>query len=203
MISAALVFSVMLAAQPAPPNAPSDKAPPTEATPVLAAGSVAPPLTVDAWVKGNAVNAFEPGKVYVVEFWATWCGPCVRNIPNLSALQNQYPELTVISVAASERPTKKPAEGVVDDGRLATVQKFVESRGDGMNYRVAFDGDASMGRAWMLAAKQRSIPWACIVDGKGTIAWMGHPELMDREIARVMKANKPAGDAPAPPKATP
>ena len=203
MISAALVFSVMLAAQPAPPNAPSDKAPPTEATPVLAAGSHAPPLTVDAWVKGDAVKAFVPGKVYVVEFWATWCGPCVRNIPNLNALQKQYPELTVIGVAASERPKQKPADSGADDGRLATVQKFVESRGDGMNYRVAFDGDASMGRAWMLAAKQRSIPWACIVDGKGTIAWMGHPELMDREIARVMKANKPAGDAPAPPKATP
>jgi thiol-disulfide isomerase/thioredoxin len=198
MISAALVFSVMLAAQPAPPNAPSDKAPPTEATPVLAAGSPAPPLTVDAWVKGEPVKAFEPGKVYVVEFWATWCGPCVRNIPNLTALQNFYPELTVIGVAASERPKQKPADGGADDGRLATVQKFVESRGDGMNYRVAFDGDASMGRAWMLAAKQRSIPWACIVDGKGTIAWMGHPELMDREIERVLKANKPA-----PPKATP
>jgi len=36
------------------------------------------------------------------------------------------------------------------------------------------------------------------VDGKGTIAWMGHPELMDREIERVLKANKPP-----PPKATP
>lgn len=200
MICAALMFSVMLAAQPAPPTAPSDKAPPAEATPVLAAGSVAPPLTVDAWVKGEPVKAFEPGKVYVVEFWATWCGPCVRNIPNLNALQKQHPELTVIGVAASERPKQKPAEGgaAADDGRLATVQKFVESRGEGMNYRVAFDGDASMGRAWMLAARQRSIPWACIVDGKGTIAWMGHPELMDREVARVLKANKPA-----PPKATP
>ena len=198
MISAALMFSVMLAAQPAPPNAPSDKAPPTEATPVLAAGSPAPPLTVDAWVKGDAVKAFEPGKVYVVEFWATWCPPCVKNIPNLNALQKRHPELTVIGVAASERPKQMPAGGGADDGRLATVQKFVESRGDGMNYRVAFDGDASMGRAWMLAAKQRSIPWACIVDGKGTIAWMGHPELMDREIERVLKANKPP-----PPKATP
>ena len=200
MICATLMFSVMLAAQPAPPAAPSDKAPQTEATPVLAAGSVAPPLTVDAWVKGEPVKAFEPGKVYVVEFWATWCGPCVRNIPNLNALQKQHPELTVIGVAASERPKQKPAEGgaAADDGRLATVQKFVESRGEGMNYRVAFDGDASMGRAWMLAARQRSIPWACIVDGKGTIAWMGHPELMDREVARVLKANKPA-----PPKATP
>lgn len=200
MIGAALMFSVMLAGQPAPPAAPSDKAPPTEATPVLAAGSAAPPLTVDAWVKGEPVKTFEPGKVYVVEFWATWCGPCVRNIPNLNALQKQHPELTVIGVAASERPKQKPAEGgaAADDGRLATVQKFVESRGEGMNYRVAFDGDASMGRAWMLAARQRSIPWACIVDGTGTIAWMGHPELMDREVARVLKANKPA-----PPKATP
>lgn len=200
MIGAALMFSVMLAGQPAPPAAPSDKAPPTEATPMLAAGSAAPPLTVDAWVKGEPVKTFEPGKVYVVEFWATWCGPCVRNIPNLNALQKQHPELTVIGVAASERPKQKPAEGgaAADDGRLATVQKFVESRGEGMDYRVAFDGDASMGRAWMLAARQRSIPWACIVDGTGTIAWMGHPELMDREVARVLKANKPA-----PPKATP
>ena len=203
MIGTTLLFSMMIAAQPAPPAAPTDKAPPTEAAPVLAAGSKAPPLTVDAWVKGEPVTAFEPGKVYVVEFWATWCGPCVRNIPNLNALQKQHPELTVIGVAASERPKQKPAEGVTDDGRLATVRKFVESRGEGMSYRVAYDGDASMGRAWMLAAKQRGIPWACIVDGTGTIAWMGHPELMDREVARVLKANKPAGDAPAPPKATP
>jgi thiol-disulfide isomerase/thioredoxin len=202
MISAALVFSVMLAAQPAPPAAPSDKAPPADATPVLAAGSPAPPLTVDAWVKGEPVKAFEPGKVYVVEFWATWCGPCVQNIPVLNALQKQHPELTVIGVAASEQPKAAQGGSTNDDGRLTNLKKFVESRGEGMNYRVAFDGDATMGRAWMLAAKQRSIPWACIVDGKGKIAWMGHPQLMDREVARVLKANKSAGDAPAPPKAT-
>ena len=118
MISAALVFSVMLAAQPAPPAAPSDKAPPTEATPVLAAGSPAPPLTVDAWVKGDAVKAFEPGKVYVVEFWATWCGPCVRNIPNLNALQKQYPELTVIGVAAS-------VTVVVPEGRITDTDRYL------------------------------------------------------------------------------
>ena len=40
--------------------------------PSLKAGDKAPPLTVEKWVKAGPVAGFEKGKVYVVEFWATW-----------------------------------------------------------------------------------------------------------------------------------
>ncbi|MDR2697542.1 MAG: hypothetical protein LBB40_03590, partial [Holophagales bacterium] len=40
---------------------------------LLKVGSAAPALQVSRWVKGDGPSKFESGKVYVVEFWATWC----------------------------------------------------------------------------------------------------------------------------------
>jgi thiol-disulfide isomerase/thioredoxin len=50
-------------------------------------GDPAPPLKVEKFLKGDPVKAFKPGHVYVVEFWATWCRPCVASMPHLTELQ--------------------------------------------------------------------------------------------------------------------
>src|SRR5260221_10369818 len=43
----------------------------------LSVGDPAPKLEVKEFVKGSPVKSFEKGKNYVVEFWATWCRPCL------------------------------------------------------------------------------------------------------------------------------
>ncbi|MFN9853729.1 MAG: TlpA family protein disulfide reductase [Planctomycetota bacterium] len=85
---------------------------------LLTIGSDAPALDVEHWVqdgegKFGKVTKFEKGKVYVVEFWATWCPPCIKSIPHLTKLQKKHKNIVVLGVAGSERGGKDPLEAFV------------------------------------------------------------------------------------------
>src|SRR6266487_2199320 len=55
----------------------------------LKIGDPAPAFKVSKWLQGTEVKSFEKGKVYVVEFWSTWCGPCIVMMPHMSELQQE------------------------------------------------------------------------------------------------------------------
>src|SRR5262245_10516457 len=97
------------------------------AVPVSAAGlgigSKAPPFEVNKFVKGEPVKQFDKGKIYVVEFWATWCGPCRESIPHLTELQKKYQDVVFIGVSVWEESQAK-------------VEPFVKKMGEKMDYRV-------------------------------------------------------------------
>ena len=91
------------------------------ATPALATklGDPAPALKIKEWVKGQPVElkAGKGKQVYVIEFWATWCGPCRTSIPHLTKLQKKY----------SDRVT---FVGVTSEKNVKDVQQFVTKMGD-------------------------------------------------------------------------
>lgn len=141
----------------------------------LGIGDPAPSLKVGKWVKGQPVTEFETGKVYVVEFWATWCPPCRDSIPHLTKLQKEYKDkgVTIIGVSSEQ-------------GGLAKVEPFVEDWGEKMEYRVAFDDDRKTNAAYMEAAGQGGIPTAFIVDQQSRVAWIGHPMNMDAPLEKIV-----------------
>ncbi|MBL4697952.1 MAG: redoxin domain-containing protein [Phycisphaerales bacterium] len=157
--------------------------------PELSIGSTAPKLAIAKFVKGESVTDFEEGQIYVVEFWATWCGPCVAAFPHLSELQKEHGEaVRFIGVNIWE--------GVDDMGeRITKVENFVADQGDRMSYTVAIEDGSAMADTWMKPAAQNGIPAAFIVDGTGHIAWVGHPGSIDEPLADVIAGNFDATDA--------
>ncbi len=164
----------------AAPKALPQTAPAASTIRAIAPGDAAPALQYDAWIKGDKLDAIEKGHVHVIEFWATWCGPCIAAMPHLSEIQRKHPEVRIVSMAASER-------GESEDAKIEKVRAFVENKGDTMGYRVAYVGDrAKMSRPWMEAAGQSGIPCSFIVDREGMIAWIGHPMSMDKPLEAVV-----------------
>ena len=147
----------------------------------LTIGKPAPAIKVSKWVKGTPVEGFKKGNIYVVEFWATWCGPCKVSIPHLTEMAKKFKDkVTFIGVSAFESDQ-------------ALVEPFVKSMGDKMDYNVAMDEQENataragfMSKNWMDAAEQGGIPTAFIVGKDSTIQWIGHPMMMEEVLDQVV-----------------
>jgi thiol-disulfide isomerase/thioredoxin len=146
----------------------------------LAVGDPAPPLAIAQWVMGDRFDGFEAGQLYVVEFWATWCGPCRTSMPHLSELSTQLGDkVKIVGVTRED---------------VETVEAFLEGeQSEGtkwrnvVTYRLATDQDGTTSDAYMKAAEQSGIPTAFIVGRDGVVEWIGHPMAMDEPLASIVE----------------
>lgn len=176
LVASAVHAQDAVPATPLVPGSPAARpgAAPTAVKP-LTVGDRAPAFEIAEWVKGSPVAAFEPGKVYVMEFWATWCGPCRTSMPHLTELQESFKAKGVRVLGISDESREK-------------VSAFLETPEwqEKVRYTIGCDPDRSTHRDYMQATGQRGIPTAFIVDGCGELAWIGHPMLMDAPLARIV-----------------
>jgi len=140
----------------------------------------APKIDITHWVKGKQVEDFIEGQIYVVEFWATWCGPCIRSMPHLSDMQNEYREEGVTFISVSNEPLQTVIEFLCksDEEGVLWFNKI--------DYTLTTDPDKSVHKEYFSAAGQRGIPCAFIVGKNKTIQWIGHPMSREEPLEAVI-----------------
>lgn len=162
----------------------------------LTIGSVAPALDIEHWVSdGNGqfppVTEFEDGRIYIVEFWATWCGPCISSMPHIVELQNKHAKdgVQVVSISDEDMetvnrflerkytPRDKAAE---DEDQPATYGELTSA------YCLTSDPDGSSETDYMRAASQNGIPCCFLVGKTGHVEWIGHPMSVDSVLESVI-----------------
>jgi cytochrome c biogenesis protein CcmG/thiol:disulfide interchange protein DsbE len=136
-------------------------------------GTPAPPLRLQTLDGGRVDLAALRGRPVVVNFWATWCEPCVREFPLLR------------QAAASHRPDRLAVVGVLVNDRPAAARDFV--RAYGATWPVGLDPAATTAGRWGAVG----LPHTWFVRPDGTLASHQLGELtqaaLDRQLAQILR----------------
>ena len=151
-------------------------------------GSKAPALNIENWVQdGNGkfkpVEEFEAGTVYVVEFWATWCGPCVMSMPHLAELQTKYRDQGVRIISITDESLDEVNDLLAQKNPQEDDKTFDEITAA---YSLTSDPDRSAHMDYMESAGVNGIPSAFLVGKTGQIEWIGHPGNLDEPLEAVL-----------------
>lgn len=149
----------------------------------LTIGDSIPELKYSTWIKGKPITSFKEDHVYVFEFWATWCGPCIQAMPHLSKLAKTYEgKVDFVGVNVLERTKDLPYESA-----QTSVKQFVKDNDDRMQYNVIMDNNEQyLLNNWLRAAGQTGIP-STIVFKNGIVHWIGHPHNLDNPLDSIAK----------------
>jgi thiol-disulfide isomerase/thioredoxin len=134
-------------------------------------GKKPPEFVVEKWLTPQPDTK---GKFVLIDFWATWCGPCRKAIPELNAFQKKFGDKLVVI-------------GVSDESESA-VQKLADPK---IEYASAIDPQARMKKA----LEVKGIPHCIIIDPDGIVRWEGFPflngyELTDKVVEDILAGKK-------------
>ncbi len=132
-------------------------------------------IAVRQWLTAKPLEtANAKDRVYVLEFWATWCPPCIKTTPHMLALHDKYKDEGLVIIALSQ--DKSPEK----------VREFI--RKNKITYHVAIDNATAM------EFSVKALPNVVVLSHEGKVVWQGLPWQPEFEAA-IKKALKTAKKA--------
>lgn len=136
-------------------------------------GLEAPTFYVQEWITQRPNGQ---DKVAVIDFWATWCGPCVKAIPHMNDLQNQFVN-DVVCIGISDESSDAFETGL----------RRRDLGPSNFRYSLALDPTGQMKRRFAI----RGIPHVTVISSDWIVRWQGHPSTLSADVLNaIVDANK-------------
>lgn len=135
-----------------------------------------PEINITDWIENVPIKKKIKDKYIVLEFWATWCSPCLKSVPHLNELQKKYNQDNLIFISITDEKTSKVKKIlefiqfnsiVVTDTTKATQKKF----GDKIN-------------------GLKALPLTVLIDNNNIVRWIGTPKELNEDVMNSFLENK-------------
>jgi thiol-disulfide isomerase/thioredoxin len=139
----------------------------------LKVGQVAPEIVITNWLKNVPKSRELSDKFIVIDFWATWCAPCLETVPHFNQMVKEHksnPNLVFLALT---------------DEKITKVMPLLK--------RIPFDAVVvtDTTRQTSNSFKANTIPFCVIIDNKNKIRWFGHSGSLNSKIISNILAGKP------------
>lgn len=143
----------------------------------LRIGEPAPSLNLERTIPAGGYSNLESlrGKSVVIEFWATWCGYCIEEIPHLNALAEKFRAVQFISIT---------------DEQASVVEPFLTKRP--IYGQVAFDRNGSTFKAYGIEGRPQTV----LIDKNGVVRGILHPTQLTEVVMDDFLAGRPLSPVP-------
>ena len=128
-------------------------------------GKPAPALQLNGWMNTKALGLEKlKGKIVVLDFWATWCGPCIASIPHTNEMMKKYADEGVVIIGVCHQRGAEKMEATAKEKDI--------------KYPIAVDNGTND------AYKANSFPDYYIIDRKGILRWA---DIVNRDVEKAIE----------------